>query len=101
MHKTFLMSFSDKRDDRRTHGQTDTWTHGHTDIQLPPLDKRYSPIISSICEPNNNLPVETQRGHIEYSVILPHKLATNTFWRRLSHDHFLKLIFCKKIKCIG
>ena len=29
-------------------------THGHTDIQLPPLDKRYGPIISSICGPNNN-----------------------------------------------
>ena len=24
-----------------------------TDIHLPPLDKRYSPIISSICGPNN------------------------------------------------
>ena len=54
MHKTFLMSFSDKRDDRRTHGHTDARTHGHTDIHLPPLDKRYSPIISSICGPNNN-----------------------------------------------
>ena len=53
MHKTFLMSFSDKRDDRRTHGRTDRRTDGHTDIQLPPLDKRYSPIISSICGPNN------------------------------------------------
>ena len=47
MHKTFLMSFSDKRDDR--------WTHGHTDIHLPPLDKRYSPIISSICGPNKDI----------------------------------------------
>ena len=27
-------------------------TDGHTDIHLPPLDKRYSPIISSICGPN-------------------------------------------------
>ena len=52
MHKTFLMSFSDKRDDRRTDGHTDRRTDGHTDIQLPPLDKRYSPIISSICGPN-------------------------------------------------
>ena len=44
MHKTFLMSFSDKRDDIGTSVQTD--------IHLPPLDKRYSPIISSICGPN-------------------------------------------------
>ena len=40
MHKTFLISFSDKRDDRPTY-------------IYPPLDKRYSPIISSICGPNN------------------------------------------------
>ena len=49
MHKTFLMSFSDKRDDRRTNGQTDIGTNRHT---FTPLDKRYSPIISSICGPN-------------------------------------------------
>ena len=34
-----------------TDGHTDTRTDGQTDIQLPPLDKRYSPIISSICGP--------------------------------------------------
>ena len=27
-------------------------TDGHPDIHLPPLDKRYSPIISTICRPN-------------------------------------------------
>ena len=48
MHKTFLMSFSDKRDDR--------WTSVQIDIHLPPLDKSYSPIISSICGPKNHLP---------------------------------------------
>ena len=53
MHKTFLMSFSDKRDDRWTDGHTDTRTAIQIDINLPPLDKRYSPIISSICGPNN------------------------------------------------
>ena len=52
MHKTFLMSFSDKRDDRWTDGQTDSGTSLQIDIHLPPLDKRYSPIISSICRPN-------------------------------------------------
>ena len=48
MHKTFLMSFSDKRDDRRTAVQRYNTTYID-----PPLDKRYSPIISSICGPNN------------------------------------------------
>ena len=52
MHKTFLMSFSDKRDDKWTDGQTDSGTSVQIDIHLPPLDKRYSPIISSICGPN-------------------------------------------------
>ena len=36
-----------------TDGQTDTRTAVQIDIHLPPLDKRYSPIISSICGPNN------------------------------------------------
>ena len=48
MHKTFLMSFSDKRDDRRTAVQWYRPTYIY-----PPLDKRFSPIISSICGPNN------------------------------------------------
>ena len=50
MHKTFLMSFYDKRDDRRTAVQRYGGTDRHT---FTPLDKRYSPIISSICGPNN------------------------------------------------
>ena len=50
MHKTFLMSFSDKRDYRQTDGQRYNGTDRHT---FTPLDKRYSPIISSICGPNN------------------------------------------------
>ena len=47
MHKTFLTSFSDKRE---TDGQRYGGTDRHT---FTPLDKRYSPIISSICGPNN------------------------------------------------
>ena len=38
--QVFLMSFSYMHADRRTY-------------IYPPLDKRYSPIISSICGPNN------------------------------------------------
>ena len=37
-------------------GQTDSGTAGQTDKRTyiyPPLDKRYSPIISTICGPNN------------------------------------------------
>ena len=59
MHKTFLMSFSDKRDDRRT--------HGHTGIHLPPLNKRYSPIISSICGPNKFYEIKT----VQKALIFP------------------------------
>ena len=33
--------------DRETTGHSDRWTHIY-----PPLDKRYSPIISMICGPN-------------------------------------------------
>ena len=64
MHKTFLMSFSDKRDDRRTavrrYSGTAVRRYGGTSVKrykptyiYPPLDKRYSPIISSICGPKN------------------------------------------------
>ena len=52
MHKSFLMSFSNKHDDRRTSGQR--YRRSYT---YPPLDKRYSPIISSICGPNNKLAI--------------------------------------------
>ena len=47
MHKSLLTSFSDKHDDRRTSGQRYRRSYIY-----PPLDKRYSPIISSICGPN-------------------------------------------------
>ena len=42
--------------DRRTVGQRDSGTDGQTDKRTyiyPLLDKRYSPIISTICGPNN------------------------------------------------
>ena len=55
MHKCFLMSFSYKHADRRTSGQPNIRTTEHPDSGTyiyPPLDKRYSPIISSICGPN-------------------------------------------------
>ena len=58
MHNAFLMSFSDKRDDRRTAVQTYSGTsvrRYNTTYIYPPLDKSYSPIISSICGPKNNL----------------------------------------------
>ena len=42
------MSFCYKHADRRTSGKRDIMTYIY-----PPLDKRYSPIISSICGPNN------------------------------------------------
>ena len=62
MHKTFLMSFSDKRDDRRTDGQRYNGTDRHT---FTPLDKRYSPIISSICGPNKGYrPLQILRNYI-------------------------------------
>ena len=51
MHKSFLMSFSDKHDDRRTAVRR----YRPTYIYPPPLDKRYSPIISSICGPNKQV----------------------------------------------
>ena len=66
MHKSFLTSFSYKGIAKKCTsfsnefllqacGQTDIRTAVHTDRRTyiyPPLDKRYSPIISSICGPN-------------------------------------------------
>ena len=52
MHKSFLMSFSCKHADRRTY-------------IYPPLDKRYSAIISSICGPNKR----KKRIKIKYQII--------------------------------
>ena len=57
MQKTFLMSFSDKRDDRRTAVHRYRLTYIY-----PPLDKRYCPIISSICGPNNYTVVEIKKN---------------------------------------
>ena len=65
MHKTFLMSFSDKRDDRRTA------VHRYNTTNIyPPLDKRYSPIISSICGPNkSNTDIKTNNLSMQRSKI--------------------------------
>ena len=68
MHNTFLMSFSDKRDDRWTAVQRYNGTSVHrynTTYIYPPLDKRYSPITSSICGPNNsNYKFTIITGHV-------------------------------------
>ena len=79
MHKTFLMSFSDKRDDRRTAVRRYIGTAVQIDIHLPPLDKRYSPIISSICGPNNKqpwLPIIQAPNHSRLNFIISDKCFT-------------------------
>ena len=69
LHKFFLMSFSYKGIAKNAQDffneflwqawwQTDSGTAVQIDIHSPPLDKRYSPIISSICGPNNNKKAE-------------------------------------------
>ena len=57
MDKSFLMSFSYKHADRRTSGQQYIRAYIY-----PPLDKRDSPIISSICGPNNEDDTEEEGG---------------------------------------
>ena len=65
--QVLLMSFSYKRANRRTSGQWYIRTYIY-----PPLDKRYSPIISPICGPKNSADCH---GSIEaYIVASPLKL---------------------------
>ena len=61
-----------------TDGHTDRRTHGHTDIHLPPLDKRYSPIISSICGPNKGNGLLGRKGIRGRGIISRKKNANDT-----------------------
>ena len=83
---------TDGHTDRRTHGQTDTPTYIY-----PPLDKRYSPIISSICGPNKHekkyRPIESyfintelqkqerynSKSYLIYNVIIDERTLVNDY----------------------
>ena len=73
-------------------GQTDSRTDGHTYI-YPPLDERCSPIISTICGPNNLIELKSEKHRLFIFISEKRvKLGTKSFGK------FLENITCIPIK---
>ena len=74
------MSFSYMHADRRTIGQIS----GRINIYLPPLNKRYSPIISTMCGPNKA---------VEVDIILMERVVSNGFDTKHSNAIIVLYLF--------